>query len=68
MLIEFLNEVADNLTILFSISILLISFILTAINWKILKISNEVLEETIKVRKSLEVPTKSKQAEQGKPK
>lgn len=68
MLIEFLNEVADNLTILFSISILLISFILTAINWKILKISNEVLEETIKVRKSLEVPTNSKQGKQGKSK
>jgi len=61
MLIEFLNEVADNLTILFSISILLISFILTAINWKILKISNEVLEETIKVRKSLEMPSASKE-------
>ena len=81
MLIEFLNEVADNLTILFSISILLFSFILTIINWKILQVSKtirdismmllsetvvikqesvrvrvvseEVLEETIRLRQSL---------------
>ena len=84
MLIEFLNEVADNLTILFSISILLFSFILTIINWKILQVSRnildisvslfsetviikdesirvrivseEVLEETIKMRKALDMP------------
>ena len=84
MLIEFLNEVADNLTILFSISILLFSLILTIINWKILQVSvvirdisesllsetgvikeesirvrivsEEVLEETIKMRKALDMP------------
>jgi len=89
MLIEFLNEVADNLTILFSISILLFSFILTAINWKILQVSRnildisvslfsetvvikdesirvrivseEVLEETIKMRKALDMPEEQKE-------
>ena len=72
------------LTIIFSISILIFSFILTVINWKILKVSKtirdisalvlsetvvikdesirvrvvseEVLEETIKMRKALDMP------------
>ena len=47
MLIEFLNEVADNLTILFSISILLFSFILTIINWKILQVSKNILDISV---------------------
>jgi len=91
MLIEFLNEVADNLTILFSISILLFSFILTIINWKILQVSRnildisvslfsetvvikdesirvrivseEVLEETIKMRKALDMPEETRGGE-----
>ena len=72
------------LTIILSISILIFSFILTVINWKILKVSKtirdisalvlsetvvikdesirvrvvseEVLEETIKMRKALDMP------------
>ena len=50
---------------IFSSLILTLSFILTLINWKILKISNEVLEETIKVRKSLEITDEKQMGTQG---